>query len=124
MTTVSTVLALGMMPLNVWLYSRSWTDETLVIPYVNILISLAMTVVPAVVGIFIRWKWEKIALYIVKVNMGKLLQCTPFIALSLRSIKKDCAISKLYNIVFIKGQFYKRNYRKITIYGHCSVIPL
>ena len=77
MTTVSTVLALGMMPLNVWLYSRSWTDETLVIPYVNILISLAMTVVPAVVGIFIRWKWEKIALYIVKVNMGNYYSALP-----------------------------------------------
>lgn len=68
MTTISTVLALGMMPLNIWLYSRSWTDEKLVIPYTSILISLAMTVSPAAVGIFIRWKWEKLAMHIIKVN--------------------------------------------------------
>ena len=77
MTTVSTVLALGMMPLNVWLYSRSWTDERLVIPYVNILISLAMTVTPAALGIFIRWKWEKFAQYIIKVTFKEsVIQCT------------------------------------------------
>ncbi|XP_053405597.1 ileal sodium/bile acid cotransporter-like [Mercenaria mercenaria] len=67
MTTLATLLALGMMPLNIWLYSRSWTDEDLFIPYKNIIVSLAMTLGPATVGIFLRWKWEKIALVIVKI---------------------------------------------------------
>lgn len=69
MTTLATILALGMMPLNIWLYSRSWTSEDLVIPYKNIIISLVMTVGPAAVGIFLRWKWEKFALFIVKVRV-------------------------------------------------------
>ncbi|XP_045216889.2 ileal sodium/bile acid cotransporter-like [Mercenaria mercenaria] len=67
MTTLATLLALGMMPLNIWLYSRSWINEGLSIPYKNIIVSLAMTLGPATVGIFLRWKWEKIALVIVKI---------------------------------------------------------
>ncbi|KAJ8303962.1 hypothetical protein KUTeg_017545 [Tegillarca granosa] len=46
--------------------SRSWTKETLAIPYVNILISFVMTVGPAVIGIFLRWKWPRFAYYVVK----------------------------------------------------------
>lgn len=68
MTAVSTVLAMGMMPLNLFIYSRSWTKETLAIPYVNIMISFVMTVGPAVVGIFLRWKWPRFAYYLVKVR--------------------------------------------------------
>ena len=67
MTSLGTVVAIGMMPLNLWIYSRSWTDEELIIPYLNILISLGMTVGPAVVGILIRWRLEKMALEFVKV---------------------------------------------------------
>ncbi|KAJ8307922.1 hypothetical protein KUTeg_014527 [Tegillarca granosa] len=66
MTAVSTVLATGMMPLNLFIYSRSWTKETLAIPYVNIMISFVMTVGPAVIGIFLRWKWPRFAYYVVK----------------------------------------------------------
>ena len=73
MTTASTVLAFGMMPLNVWIYSRSWTSDALVIPYVNILISLIMTIVPALLGILIRWKIPKVADVFVKVCIVKMI---------------------------------------------------
>ncbi|XP_069138615.1 ileal sodium/bile acid cotransporter-like [Argopecten irradians] len=66
MTAASTVIAMGMMPLNLFIYSRSWTDQSLVIPYVNIAISFVMTITPATVGILIRWKWPKLADVIVK----------------------------------------------------------
>lgn len=65
---MSNTLALGFMPLNIWVYSRSWTDEKLYVPYKNIIISLIMTVTPAAIGVFVRWKWEKIALTITKVS--------------------------------------------------------
>ena len=68
MTAVSTLLAIGMMPLNLWIYSRSWTDESLVIPYTNILKSFGMTIGPAVVGILLRWKLPKVANIFVKVR--------------------------------------------------------
>lgn len=67
MTAVSTVLAMGMLPLNLLIYSRSWTDEPLIIPYVNILISFGLTLGPALLGIFIRWKFPKVADVLVKV---------------------------------------------------------
>ncbi|XP_060064089.1 ileal sodium/bile acid cotransporter-like [Ylistrum balloti] len=66
MTATSTIVATGMMPLNLFIYSRSWTDETLVIPYVNIAISFVMTITPAAVGMFFRWKWPKLADMVVK----------------------------------------------------------
>ena len=67
MTSLSTILALGLMPLNIWIYSRSWISDELQIPYKSILISLVMTVTPAALGIFINWKWPKLAKRLVKV---------------------------------------------------------
>lgn len=69
MTAVATVMATGMLPLNLWIYSRSWTDEPLVIPYLNILISFGLTIGPALVGIFIRWKFPRVADVLVKVKL-------------------------------------------------------
>ncbi|XP_076101726.1 ileal sodium/bile acid cotransporter-like [Mytilus galloprovincialis] len=66
MTAVSTLMAIGMMPLNLLIYSRSWTDTALVIPYINILKSFGMTIGPAVVGILVRWKIQKLADILVK----------------------------------------------------------
>ncbi|XP_062572326.1 ileal sodium/bile acid cotransporter-like [Saccostrea cucullata] len=68
MTTVSTTLAFGLMPLNLLIYSGSWTSDDLVIPYINILISFAMTITPVILGILLRWKFPKIALVVVKVG--------------------------------------------------------
>ena len=68
MTAVSTLMAIGMMPLNLLIYSRSWTDTALVIPYINILKSFGMTIGPAVVGILVRWKIQKLADILVKVS--------------------------------------------------------
>ncbi|XP_077988519.1 sodium-dependent organic anion transporter-like [Glandiceps talaboti] len=61
MTTCSTVLAIGMMPLSLFIYSRSWTTQSAVIPYTDIVIALVTILVPAGIGIAIRWKSEKVA---------------------------------------------------------------
>ena len=68
MTMVSNVIAFGMMPLNIWLYCRSWTNEDFQIPFAKIMISLVMTVGPAAVGMLVRWKWEKVSHYVIKVS--------------------------------------------------------
>ncbi|XP_033109853.1 ileal sodium/bile acid cotransporter-like [Anneissia japonica] len=54
MTTVSTLSAMGMMPLCLWIYGRSWTDESAVIPYTSITFSLALILVPVIIGMIIR----------------------------------------------------------------------
>ena len=56
MTTLSTTLAMGMMPLNLFIYSRSWTGESAVIPYGNIAIALALILVPVALGMLIKYK--------------------------------------------------------------------
>ncbi|XP_071964896.1 ileal sodium/bile acid cotransporter-like [Antedon mediterranea] len=54
MTTFSTLAAIGMMPLCLWIYSGSWTDETAVIPYKSIVTALALILIPVFIGMLIR----------------------------------------------------------------------
>lgn len=69
MTTWSSALSVGAMPLNVWIYSRIWIDEeaNIVIPYTSIMIGLMFVVIPAAIGMVIRSFKEKVANVIVKV---------------------------------------------------------
>uniref|UniRef100_A0A8D0C6P1 Ileal sodium/bile acid cotransporter n=1 Tax=Salvator merianae TaxID=96440 RepID=A0A8D0C6P1_SALMN len=69
MTTCSTLLALGMMPLCLFIYTKTWTDySSLIIPYDSIGISLVALVIPASVGIFFKHKWPRQAKIILKVG--------------------------------------------------------
>ncbi|XP_052086574.1 sodium-dependent organic anion transporter-like [Mytilus californianus] len=61
-----TTVAIGMMPLNLWLYSRSFISSTFTVPYVNIVISLVSILVPVAIGIVILKKLPKVASYITK----------------------------------------------------------
>ncbi|XP_023234779.1 solute carrier family 10 member 6-like [Centruroides sculpturatus] len=80
MTTISTVLALGMMPLNVWLYATREASH-LVIPFGNMALSLVMITSPALVGMIIRWKFPRASVYITKWGsaIGFLIFITSFL---------------------------------------------
>ncbi|MGH0138610.1 UNVERIFIED_CONTAM: hypothetical protein FKN15_071672 [Acipenser sinensis] len=54
MTTCSTVLALGMMPLLLYLYCQGLSNVENAVPYGGITIALAMTLVPCAIGIFLN----------------------------------------------------------------------
>ncbi len=56
MTTLATLLAMGMMPLNLWVYSRNWLKVAAVIPYKNIILTLVITLIPVAMGYIITWK--------------------------------------------------------------------
>ncbi|XP_030846208.1 ileal sodium/bile acid cotransporter-like [Strongylocentrotus purpuratus] len=58
MTAASTAVAIGMMPLNLFIYSRVWTDDKAIIPYVNIVTTLVIILVPVAFGVFLNW-WKK-----------------------------------------------------------------
>ncbi|XP_072478106.1 ileal sodium/bile acid cotransporter [Notamacropus eugenii] len=76
MTTCSTLLALGMMPLCLYIYTKMWTDSGLIkIPYDSLGISLVALVVPISVGIVVKNKWPNKAKIILKVGsiMGTIL---------------------------------------------------
>ncbi|XP_007959042.3 ileal sodium/bile acid cotransporter [Chlorocebus sabaeus] len=69
MTTCSTLLALGMMPLCLLIYTKMWVDSgSIVIPYDNIGTSLVALVVPVSIGMFVNHKWPQKAKIILKVG--------------------------------------------------------
>ncbi|XP_012789415.1 ileal sodium/bile acid cotransporter [Sorex araneus] len=69
MTTCSTLMALGMMPLCLLIYTKMWADAgTIVIPYDNIGTSLVALVVPVSFGIFVNHKWPQKAKIILKIG--------------------------------------------------------
>lgn len=69
MTTCSTLLALGMMPLCIFIYTKMWADSgTIVIPYDNIGTSLVALVVPVSIGMFVNHKWPAKAKIILKIG--------------------------------------------------------
>ncbi|XP_055493343.1 ileal sodium/bile acid cotransporter [Leucoraja erinacea] len=69
MTTCSTVLGMGMMPLCLFLYTRTWVDSDIIqIPYDSIGITLASLLIPVAVGIYVNYKWPKKAKIILKIG--------------------------------------------------------
>ena len=67
MTTIAVVLALGVMPLNLWIYTRYWEELAVAIPYRNLLITLTVTTVPAGLGYLVSWRLPKAGLILAKV---------------------------------------------------------
>ncbi len=59
MTTIAVVLALGVMPLNLWIYTRYWANLAVAVPYRNLLVTLVATVIPAAVGYLVSWRKPK-----------------------------------------------------------------
>lgn len=69
MTTCSTVIALGMMPLCLYLYTRPWNlEKSLTIPYQNIGITLACLILPVALGVYMNYRWPKHSKIILKIG--------------------------------------------------------
>ncbi|XP_060118130.1 hepatic sodium/bile acid cotransporter [Heteronotia binoei] len=89
MTTCSTLLALGLMPLLLHLYTKDLYHGHLEtkVPYKGILISLVMTLIPCTLGIFLNEKKPQCARLLVKAGMiVLLLSSVPIIALSVMNV--------------------------------------
>uniref|UniRef100_A0A672TV47 Ileal sodium/bile acid cotransporter n=1 Tax=Strigops habroptila TaxID=2489341 RepID=A0A672TV47_STRHB len=69
MTTCSTLLAMGMMPLCLYIYTKMWTDvNAVVLPYDSIGLSLVALVIPVSFGMYVNHKWPRKAKIILKVG--------------------------------------------------------
>ncbi|GFY51469.1 solute carrier family 10 member 6 [Trichonephila inaurata madagascariensis] len=68
MTCASTVMALCMMPANIWLYGRSFNSENLVIPYQKMALSLISVTSPVIAGMTLKWKFPKAASVVSKLG--------------------------------------------------------
>eukprot|EP00057_Strongylocentrotus_purpuratus_P035099 XP_797694.4 PREDICTED: ileal sodium/bile acid cotransporter [Strongylocentrotus purpuratus] len=62
MTFCSNILAMGMMPLNLFIYTTRLTDdnESLSTPFGEIAIQLVLLIIPIGIGMLIRYKWPKL----------------------------------------------------------------
>ncbi|KAM9779384.1 hepatic sodium/bile acid cotransporter isoform X2 [Syngnathus typhle] len=69
MTSCSTLLALGMMPLLLYLYCQGFGDLQNAVPYVDITVALAMILVPCGIGIFINHYRPQYSKIITKIGL-------------------------------------------------------
>uniref|UniRef100_A0A1A8BZN4 Ileal sodium/bile acid cotransporter n=2 Tax=Nothobranchius TaxID=28779 RepID=A0A1A8BZN4_NOTKA len=69
MTACSSILALGMMPLCLFIYTSVWTSsDTIKVPFDSIGITLAALLIPIAVGMYVKNKWPRVAKKILKVG--------------------------------------------------------
>ncbi|XP_023272839.1 ileal sodium/bile acid cotransporter [Seriola lalandi dorsalis] len=69
MTACSSILALGMMPLCLLIYTSIWTStNTIQIPYDSIGITLVALLIPITLGIYVKRRWPHVAKKILKVG--------------------------------------------------------
>ncbi|XP_031692678.1 sodium/bile acid cotransporter-like [Oncorhynchus kisutch] len=81
MTTCSTVLALGMMPLLLYLYCQGFSNLESAVPYAGITLALVMTLFPCGIGILINYYRPQYSKTITKVGLSLLLMATVVIGL-------------------------------------------
>ncbi|XP_076023349.1 hepatic sodium/bile acid cotransporter [Genypterus blacodes] len=73
MTTCSTVLALAMMPLLLYLYCQGFTNLQNAVPYVDIIIGLVLILIPCGIGILINYYRPQYSNIITKVGISILM---------------------------------------------------
>ncbi|XP_078094294.1 sodium/bile acid cotransporter 4 [Mustelus asterias] len=74
MTISSTLLALVLMPLCLWMYSRAWINTPVVqlMPFGAITLTLCCTLIPIGLGVFLRHKYSRAAAFLLKVSLWSL----------------------------------------------------
>ncbi|XP_063747365.1 sodium/bile acid cotransporter 4 [Eleginops maclovinus] len=75
MTISSTLLALVLMPLCLWIYSRAWINTPVVnlMPFGAIILTLCSTLIPIGLGVLLRYRNTRVADIVLKVSLWSLL---------------------------------------------------
>lgn len=70
MTISSTLLALVLMPLCLWIYSRAWINTPVVnlMPFGAIILTLCSTLIPIGLGVMLRYRYTRVADIVLKVK--------------------------------------------------------
>ncbi|XP_037401970.1 solute carrier family 10 member 6-like [Pygocentrus nattereri] len=93
MTSISTVLGLGTMPLCLYIYSYLWMQTGGVqIPYLNIGITSITLIVPVLFGVLVNYKWPKVAEIILRVTKLHLRvkDCSLAFCVFISELSKQC----------------------------------
>lgn len=69
MTTCSTLVAMAMMPANLYMYGQNLNQDEIVIPYVKMALSLISVTCPVLIGMLVHWKFPRLASYLTKVML-------------------------------------------------------
>ncbi|XP_019752137.1 sodium/bile acid cotransporter 4 [Hippocampus comes] len=75
MTISSTLLALVLMPLCLWIYSRAWINTPVVnlMPFGAIILTLCSTLIPIGLGVMLRYRYTRVADTVLKASLWSLL---------------------------------------------------
>uniref|UniRef100_A0A1A7WYI4 Sodium/bile acid cotransporter 4 n=2 Tax=Iconisemion striatum TaxID=60296 RepID=A0A1A7WYI4_9TELE len=75
MTISSTLLALVLMPLCLWVYSRAWINTPVVslLPFGAIILTLCSTLIPIGLGVLLRSRYTRVADVVLKASLWSLL---------------------------------------------------
>ncbi|KAF3691209.1 Sodium/bile acid cotransporter 4 Na(+)/bile acid cotransporter 4 Solute carrier family 10 member 4 [Channa argus] len=75
MTISSTLLALVLMPLCLWIYSRAWINTPVVnlMPFGAIILTLCSTLIPIGLGVMLRYRHTRVADIVLKASLWSLL---------------------------------------------------
>ncbi|XP_030584027.1 sodium/bile acid cotransporter 4 [Archocentrus centrarchus] len=75
MTISSTLLALVLMPLCLWIYSRAWINTPVVnlLPFGAIILTLCSTLIPIGFGVLLRYRNTRVADIVLKASLWSLL---------------------------------------------------
>ncbi|MEQ2220008.1 hypothetical protein ILYODFUR_000908 [Ilyodon furcidens] len=75
MTISSTLLALVLMPVCLWIYSRAWINTPVVslLPFGAIILTLCSTLIPIGLGVMLRYRHTRVADVVLKASLWSLL---------------------------------------------------
>ena len=67
MTAVSTTLAIGFLPLNMFIYSRFWVDDMTRVPYVEMVVTVIYVWTSVICDYFIGRRWPQFVPFLTQV---------------------------------------------------------
>lgn len=88
MTISSTLLALVLMPLCLWIYSRAWINTPVVnlMPFGAIILTLCSTLIPIGLGVLLRYRYTRVADIVLKVILR--IFCSQYLSKSVEPFRR------------------------------------
>ncbi|XP_072313210.1 hepatic sodium/bile acid cotransporter-like [Eucyclogobius newberryi] len=96
MTTCSSIVALGMMPLLLFAFCQGFSGLENAVPYTGIMTTLAMTLIPCTSGILINYYKPKYAPVVTKAGLVVLILCSILV-----SVLSGMAVKGVMWMIFI-----------------------
>ncbi|GFV32718.1 solute carrier family 10 member 6 [Trichonephila clavipes] len=65
-TSISTFLSMGVMPINLWIYGHNFETKNLILPYRPLALHLMYTITLLITGMLLQWKFPSINSLLIK----------------------------------------------------------